>query len=297
MKRKRSQHMAPNYADGDGMEEQPETSDVSNHVEDFESGSKPKVKTKTELEPEIVLKSPEFEPIVLDTKTITETLVNHVSDNAIVPDVSAVAGPVSPLLEDDDVKSEGMIVASVSSDLMETDVVDIADTPSAIVNHLSDEVVVPNLSDRTEEEVCVQLDVKATLDEVVTESVTSPAVDTTPLQPPVTNSLNSPAVPEVAEPSSPLSLSREEASVELNATSPVIPSEKLNPQSQQQQQPLQSQQHLPEVALKEETIATRSTNEDKAITEPMPSMVKPKCEVEDALNDVKRDDFFTGNLN
>ena len=274
------------------MEEQQDASDVPNHMEDsIESSAKPKVKTKAELEHDILqptseVESNEDKAVVLDTVAL-----NHVSEemDAVVTG-SVIAGLQSPRLKDD-VHSETVVapVSSVTTEAAAEVAPNSPDTQSAIVNHVSDVVVVPDDSRTEPEVVCLtELDVSVTpVGEDVTESVPSPAVAVaSPPQLLATISSNSPAVPEAHADSNLSALSPPSVpSVELIVASPTV---------QPQQQPETQQQPTSPVA-NDVTVATLPPDEDKAATDQsVSSIVKPKCEVEDALNDVKRDDFFAG---
>jgi hypothetical protein len=306
VKRKRSQQLTPSYADGSDERGEEQQEDPRS-VEDIECDSKPKVKTKMEVDsesiPTIVCEPAtpsDLSNLIMDPKLLVNNhkVLLEEDDESIVT-TESVAGS-SMKSEDDPVKTEEMIVA-VESDAMESCREGVAntsvDTLSAIVNHITTDggVVVMSDNSRTEQKVCPDdLDVEMT---PTNEDVTMKSVPSSdPVVPELvfTSTSSTPssislAVHQVTDPSSPLS-----PSLELPVASPTV-------QQSQQQQQSEPQQKLTSLAPKgnDDPVAsiipvseekTQRTEQDL-----MSSIVKPKCEVEDAINDVKRDDYLTGN--
>ncbi|KAI9551653.1 Nuclear receptor coactivator 6 [Daphnia sinensis] len=296
VKRKRSQQLTPSYAEciDDRAEEQQE--DVV-PVEDVESDCKPKVKTKVELETgppttNVVLSEPASDLPSVDKPADNTLAMPHV---LMEQDDEAVTGsvPGPPIkLDDEPIKLEGMEVCPESNETPSCEGANtLVDTHSAIVNHVSADRDVMVMSDNSRTEQTVgsdELDVDVTPigEDVTMKPVPSPpVVPSLPLNPSTssTHSSNSPTVHQVTDPSSPLS-----PPLELPVASPAVQ------QSQQKQaEPQQQECPLPPEVKDEPSIVPACVEKTElAEAERMSSIIKPKCEVEDTLNDVKRDDFF-----
>lgn len=304
VKRKRSQQLTPSYAEciDDRAEEQQE--DLV-PVEDVESDCKPKVKTKMEFETgppttNVVLSEPasSFGLPSVDKTADNNLAMPHVlmeQDDEAVTITGSVPGP-SIKSDDEPIKLEGMEVCLESNETPSCEGANtLVDTHSAIVNHVTadrdGDVMVMSDNSRTEQTLCsdeLDVDVTPIGEDVTMKPVPSPpVVPSLPLNPSTssTHSSNSPTVHQVTDPSSPLS-----PPLELSVASPAVQ------QSQQKQaEPQQQESPLPPEVKDEPVASIVPACVDKtelAEAERISSIVKPKCEVEDTLNDVKRDDFF-----
>lgn len=308
VKRKRSQQLTPSYAEciDDRAEEQQE--DLV-PVEDVESDCKPKVKTKMEFETgppttNVVLSEPasSFGLPSVDKTADNNLAMPHVlmeQDDEAVTITGSVPGP-SIKSDVEPIKLEGMEVCLESNETPSCEGANtLVDTHSAIVNHVTadrdGDVMVMSDNSRTEQTVCsdeLDVDVTPIGEDVTMKPVPSPpVVPSLPLNPSTssTHSSNSPTVHQVTDPSSPLS-----PPLELSVASPAVQ------QSQQKQaEPQQQESPLPP-EVKDEPVASIVPacveKTELAEAERISSIVKPKCEVEDTLNDVKRDDFFAGKV-
>ena len=306
VKRKRTQqNAAVHFGDGEGVDEQSETPDMTaNHAtDDFESNFKPKVKTKMELEsePDLVLPSDvEQLGVVQERIKIPDVLVNHVvlpttiSTTGIDLMNNSSAGPPSPLLQDDDDDVEDQ--PKSSSVLPPSSVAghqprihqprdDISDTSSAIVNHVSDGSV---MTDEMRTGGKVSIVSKVDIGESIPTIKSGQVVAVDPL-PAAVKSSNEPIDPQVTRPSS---------SPQPSGGPPVpgvVTEEKV--QSGDQAGPETPVKDLEPVVMTGVVVATDKSAVVSTDVESVSSnIIQPKCEVEDTLNDVKRDDFFAGKL-
>jgi hypothetical protein len=126
------------------------------------------------------------------------------------------------------------------------------------------------------------------------EDVTMKPVPSSPVVPELvftsTSSIlssNSLTVHQVTDPSSPSS-----PPLDLPVASPTVQQSQQQPEPQQQLTALLPEENDEPVASIIPVSEEKAQRTEQAL---MSSIVKPKCEVEDAINDVKRDDFFTGN--
>lgn len=274
-------------------------------VEDVESDCKPKVKTKmakmeleveTDITSNLIVSDPPSSSDLpsVDTMTDINMVMPHVlmeKDDEVV--TVSVAEP-SIKLDDEQIKSEVTEVCLQSNEIAscEAGVANtVVDTHSAIVNHVTADrdVMVMSDSSRTEQQLCSdELDVHMTPigEDVTMKPVPSPpVVPALPLNPSTSSnhSSNSPTVQQVTDPSSPLS-----PPLELSVASPAI-------EQQNQVEPQQPDSPLLTEMNDEPSIVPASVEktecEEVAL---ISSIVKAKCEVENTLNDVKRDDFFAG---
>ena len=215
-------------------------------------------------------------------------------DNESIDMTEKVAGP--PM------KSEEETTVVVESDAVELDAVESCregggsntsvDTLSAIVNHVTTDgdVVVMSDNSRTEQKVCPDdLDVEMTPSG---EDVTMKPVPSSPVVPVFTStssilSSNSLTVHQVTDPSSPLS-----PPLEVPVASSTVQQSQQQPEPQQQLTASLPEENDEPVAPIIPVSEEKTQPTEQALTS---SIVNPKCEVEDAINDVKRDDFFTGN--
>jgi hypothetical protein len=215
-------------------------------------------------------------------------------DESFTTTESVAAGP-SMKSEDDQVKSDEVTVA-VESDSMETCREGV--TLSAIVNHVTTDGDVVVMSDnlRTEQKVCPYRDLDFEM-KPTDEDVTMKPVPSSPVVPELiisstssthsTHSSISLTVHQVTDPSSPLS-----PSLELPAASPTVHQSHQPELQQELTNPLLAENNDEPVVSIIPVSEEKTQRTEQAL---ISSIVKPKCEVEDAINDVKRDDFFTGN--